>query len=349
MGDLGILVTNLHQEQMYFTDIAKAGCNKGMHVYLFLPTTIDANKKIAKGKRYCDITNQWVNETFSIPLFIYDRCFYENETTYKKYFPSLSWLKSQPDIVFLGHGLPNKWLVYKLLSKDPTIYSFLPETVLLSNRSQVSSMFKKHHSILFKPVSGSQGKGIFVLSKENDSFSLLAKKEGEIFFKRLTEKQVEHLLYKVMKRYKYLVQPFLSLTNQQQQPFDLRVFLQKDDQGQWQEIGRGLRTGKVGDFTSNLAGGGTVDCYDDWLRSLSSTAQVVLRKNLKELIERIPTMLEKHYPLFELGLDFGFDKEGRLWLLEVNSKPGRKVILTSFPNKENFLANGPINYCLFLQ
>ncbi len=349
MSKLGLLVTNLQQELQYFKDIAIAGSKEGMDIYLFSPTDIDLNQKVVKGKKFCPTSNRWVNNCFSIPLFIYDRCFYENEVVYKKHFPYVSWLKSQADVVFLGHGLPNKWFVYNLLKEDHIIHSFLPKTELLIDDEQVFTMFENDHSVLLKPMSGSQGKGIFVLAKEERSFSLLAKKENQHFYKKVTEKQVKHLLYKISKRYKYLLQPFLSLTNDEQRPFDLRVFLQKDERGQWGEIGRGIRAGKVGDFTSNLASGGKIVPYQKWLRSLSRKDQVVLQKNINELLERIPKVLENHYPLFELGLDFGFDQTGKLWLLEVNSKPGRKVITTSFPDKEKLLAKAPIHYCLFLQ
>ncbi|WP_277714094.1 YheC/YheD family protein [Paenibacillus mucilaginosus] len=44
------------------------------------------------------------------------------------------------------------------------------------------------------------------------------------------------------------------------------------------------------------------------------------------LAAELPEALEAGYGRFaELGIDFGVDRDGRLWLLEVNSKPGRSV------------------------
>ncbi|WNF37547.1 YheC/YheD family protein [Bacillaceae bacterium IKA-2] len=350
MSNLGILVTNLQQEQEYFAQIARSASGKNFNLYLFSPNDIELTHKMAKGKRFCHDSDNWITDVFSLPEFIYDRCFYTNQIIYEKHFPIVSWLKSQPDILFLGHGLPNKWIVYQILNRDSWMQTFLPETVLLTTSSQVFSILGKQTAILLKPLSGSQGKGIFVLTKTAEGFSLLAKKTGQPYYKQLTKNQLKHLLYKITSQHQYLIQPFLSLTDHQHRPFDLRIFLQKDSNGAWREIGRGIRRGRKGDFTSNLGSGGSVSSFDDWFQSLASAAQIELQKNITDLCIRIPQLLETDSQrLFELGLDFGFDHQGSLWLLEANSKPGRKVVTSHSPSQKEILAKAPIEYCEFLQ
>lgn len=350
MKSLGILVTNDKQEQEYFAQLARVGCEGNVDIYLFLPSDIEPIPRMAKGKRYCQHTNRWVTDVFLIPTFIYDRCFYENNIIYKKHFPFVTWLKSQPDIFFLGHGLPNKWVVYQILHDDLMMRPFLPETQLLTKSRQVFSVIDKQGTILLKPVSGSQGKGIFVLKKTSEGFLLHAKKNFQAFYKQLTKNQLEHLLYKITKQRQYLIQPFLSLTDCEHRPFDLRIFLQKDAKGAWQEIGRGIRKGRIGDFTSNLGSGGNVFPFEGWLQSLPLSLQTSFQKNIADLMIRIPTILENSgQELFEVGLDFGFDQQGNLWLLEVNSKPGRKVVNSCNPSQNELLAKAPIQYCEFLE
>lgn len=350
MASLGILVTNLHQEEDYFTLIAKEGMKKNVPVYLFSPMDIDHFNHTARGLLYCEQKNRWIEDVYPLPNYIYDRCFYETEEVYQNSFSQVSWLKSQPTIHFLGHGLPNKWVVQKALKEDPLIQLVLPKTELLSTSKEFLSLLDQHHSILLKPVSGSQGKGIFILSKGKSGFSLTAKKNGEPYVKSITRKQMIHLLTKVGSKRKYLLQPFLQLLNNERRPFDIRIFLQKNGKGQWKEIGRGIRTGKIGDYTSNIGSGGEVHSYDEWLRFLPIDAQNELEQLLGKLRQRIPTVLEQHgHELFELGLDFGFDMKGKLWLLEVNSKPGRKVITTSFPFRKTKMAQATIDYCRLLE
>ncbi|WP_368784377.1 YheC/YheD family protein, partial [Acinetobacter baumannii] len=41
-------------------------------------------------------------------------------------------------------------------------------------------------------------------------------------------------------------------------------------------------------------------------------------------MSELPTFLEqRHGRLVELGIDIGIDRQGKVWLIEVNSKPGR--------------------------
>lgn len=51
-----------------------------------------------------------------------------------------------------------------------------------------------------------------------------------------------------------------------------------------------------------------------------------LIKELTSYSSIIPAAIEQqHGRLVECGLDFGIDQQARIWLLEVNSKPGRTV------------------------
>lgn len=348
MVDLGILVTNMNQEQQYFNEVANIGASLGVAVYVFLPTDIHPLKRTVVGTKFCPKTKSWKHETFPIPTFIYDRCFYRNKVEFKKYHPILSWLKSLDEITFLGHGLPNKWIVYKALLCDQSLTSFLPKTELFSDVKQVFSILDNEKSVLFKPVSGSQGKGIFVLEMKGNDFILLSKKGLKLTKKLLTKIQVKHLLSKIGSN-TYLLQPFLSLKNHNEQPFDIRIFLQKDRYGKWLEVGRGIRIGRKNDFTSNLATGGSILKFEEWLNQFSINDQQSIQNDISCLLDKIPNVLEgANLQLFEIGIDLSVDRASKLWLLEVNSKPGRKVITTCFPDRHEQLAKGPIEYCLYL-
>ncbi|GJM71157.1 hypothetical protein HMSSN036_33730 [Paenibacillus macerans] len=73
-------------------------------------------------------------------------------------------------------------------------------------------------------------------------------------------------------------------------------------------------------------------------------------QTIRHLSLRVPEYLESRFGrLAELGLDFGVDREGRVWILEVNSKPGR----TSFfrigdPISARKSIENPISYARYL-
>lgn len=349
MSSLGIIVLNQNQEQSFFSKIARFGHEYLIDTYLFTPKDIDISQKKIKGKKFCPLGNSWIDGIYPIPMFIYDRCFYDEEITFKENHPYVTWLKDQSNIYFLGHGLPSKWFVYNTLEKYDSIRPYLPKTIQITSPQDIFSSIKSDKAVLIKPSNGSQGKGIFVIVVDKAHYTLLAKKELDVIQRKLNRGQIEHLVYKLTSKRNYLLQPFLSLKTKDGRPFDIRILVQKDEKGKWKEVGRGIRTGSQGNYTSNLSSGGEVFLYKHWLDGLPVTEQIELEEKLALLTKQIPTILEQNgKQLFEVGLDFGYDQDGKLWLLEVNSKPGRNVIITSLPEKEEEMVKAPILYCLYL-
>lgn len=73
-------------------------------------------------------------------------------------------------------------------------------------------------------------------------------------------------------------------------------------------------------------------------------------ETIDQLSANIPIHLESHFGrLAELGIDFGVDQQGKVWILEVNSKPGRSSffkigdVISARKSIEN-----PIGYARYL-
>jgi glutathione synthase/RimK-type ligase-like ATP-grasp enzyme len=152
-------------------------------------------------------------------------------------------------------------------------------------------------------------------------------------------------------RRSYLQQQYLLLQTRSGDAYDVRSLVQKDGAGRWQVTGMAVRRGQGGSLTSNLHGGGTVEPVGEFLASQfdSAKAESLLRE-LHLLSELIPQSLEAcHGRLAELGIDFGIDIEGHIWILEVNSKPGRSIFtyLHDHQARTRALVN-PIRYARFL-
>ncbi|HZG58456.1 YheC/YheD family protein [Paenibacillus sp.] len=149
----------------------------------------------------------------------------------------------------------------------------------------------------------------------------------------------------------YLIQPYLSLTADDGAPFDVRALVQKDGSGRWTLTGAAARVGPKGGLTSNLHGGGSAYAAEDYLLRQFGRAETdrILRR-IRRAALTIPPALERgHGPLLELGVDFGVDRGGRVWVLEVNSKPGR----TSFTRLKDDRAGvaavtSPIRYARYV-
>jgi len=138
--------------------------------------------------------------------------------------------------------------------------------------------------------------------------------------------------------------------NETRQPFDLRVLLQKDGNGQWQESGRGLRIGKSGSLISNLHNGGKSVPFSTWFKNYPPDKREKLLSEINQMTRKLPFALEDKFGrLFEIGLDIGVDNDGNCWLLETNAKPGHNVILNTDPTASEKIYSLPLAYCRYLR
>jgi glutathione synthase/RimK-type ligase-like ATP-grasp enzyme len=335
----------MESEQSYINDIASLAESCGLECYRFTPTTINPLTLQVTGKQFISQTKSWVDREFSIPSIIYDRCFYGEDEHSKQCISIVSWLKTRADITFLGYGLPNKLELYEVLRKT-VLSPYLPVTQFASDTNIVINELTSKKRIILKPINGSQGHGIYYLKKNEKSFHVKTEKQRNIISRIFpNETKLTQWLQSLIGSRQYLLQPYLELSNTQLQPFDLRILLQKNRDGEWSELGRGIRRGNTGGILSNLSAGGSVLPYADWSESLPPATREYMKQELEYILTNLPPLLESAFlPLFELGVDIGIAKNGSIWILDVNSKPGRKVLLQTQPDLKDALNLAPLLY-----
>ncbi|PYZ98866.1 hypothetical protein CR205_09935 [Alteribacter lacisalsi] len=331
----GILQLSSEQEKEYITQIALRGAASRTPVYVFTPADWDPETNLVQGRKFDPASLSFQEEEFVLPKIIYDRCFYNRSDESKKAMALVRQMKERT--IFLGYGLPDKWKVYESLAANPTLQEYLPETKLLKP-SNLITMLKKFKTVLIKPATGSGGKGIHTVTRTKSAFIWTDAHTGQQTSHRYTPDGLHEELVRRTGGLAYLIQPFLSLKNENDAPFDLRVVLRKNRSGVWNELGRGIRKGSSGGIVSNLNAGGTI------VPSSEYTFTPDQQEQLDTILRTIGSCLEDaHHRLFELGVDFGIDAEGNLWILEVNSKPGLQTVLYTTGLKERIqVYEGPL-------
>jgi hypothetical protein len=89
--------------------------------------------------------------------------------------------------------------------------------------------------------------------------------------------------------------------------------------------------------------------YEEWKQSYPKQERLLLEDNITTLLKAVPIALEQTLPpLFEIGLDISVDQNQAVWLLDVNSKPGRRVMLECKPENVDHLYHAPLAYCKYL-
>lgn len=350
MLSFGFLTLNKKTEQLYFSEIAKRAAQFLIETFCFSPGDIDPKTELVHGRKYNSATAHWEDAVFPIPTYIYDRCFYPSEEILRKNVPIVNWLKNRSDIIFIGHGLPNKWNIYNALSSHSLLQYYIPKTTKVESTEDIFKALHAHKKILLKPENGSQGRGIISLELSGKQIELHTQRHKHLIHKIFSKKeQLSKWLQHLITTHSYLIQPFLELQDRENRPFDIRILLQKNKENNWQELGRGIRKGQQGHIISNLHGGGSVHSFTDWLASIDRNQRILLIDDINTIITHLPVALEQSFgPLFELGIDIGVAKDGTIWVLDTNSKPGHKTILETNPSIENQLYSAPLEYCKHL-
>jgi glutathione synthase/RimK-type ligase-like ATP-grasp enzyme len=352
---LGILVSYHYRseppfsEKGFFKLLSIYGHKSGISVTVFSPTDILWSQNKIIGYRYHSNLNVWKKGVYPIPSILYDRIFYTNKGQLQRLNPPIQRLVKEKNTILLGRGLPGKWKVYHMYKDVESLQSFLPETMYHNPNQGWQAKLLQYRSLFFKPASGSHGKGVVKASIVQDGIAVQGRTlSNEVFYRKFKGyKSFDIWLRKFIGRRSYIAQPYLELITKNGIPFDLRILIQKNQHGQWEETGRVVRTGKQLGLTSNLHGGGTAVEAKTFLNRHFSQQQVnQINQQLATITSELPQSLEKqHGDLIELGIDIGIDRQGNVWILEANSKPGRKSFHLSKDRKAHLKAIlAPLRY-----
>lgn len=349
MNTFGFISLKPTAEHQYFTEVAKRSQKFDFECFRFTPTDIDPVTHIVSGEIFDHSTTEWKVATFPIPKILYDRCFYQEDQLSKTSKSIVNWLKRRQDLFFLGYGLPNKWRIYESLIHSP-LSPYLVNTHLAQTPEQVLSALSQHRKLILKPISGSGGMGIVCLEMDDNRLSVIIEKQHQLHRSTFPTIQDAHKwIRKLLTKKEYLIQPFLELTDSQNRPFDLRIFLQKNGSGQWIERAKAIRVGQKDGILSNLRAGAVTTPFQPWLDSLSPSTRSFLLEEIKEITYQLPLIIEKAFsPPFELGIDIGVGKDFSLWILDINSKPGRKIVIETQPESKESLYSAPLEYGKYL-
>jgi len=308
--------------------LAIAAKTMPVDLYLFQLSDYDQQAATLTGYRY--IFNNWEMQSVPLPDIIYDRSFVSQASATRDNRTILQKMHNQKPFKQLNARLPSKWTVYQILEENTALSPYLPTTILLTSTGQLIEQLNKHRDgLIIKPADGMQGKGIIHIKRQLDTDSYYVRGRtlrNEPFARNLPNTAaLRRKLHTMIKSSRYIIQPYLSLANRHNHPFDIRLLLQKNIKGQWQTTGTAIRCGSPGGITSNLHGGGTAHSVSQFLADQYSKEEIEqLRRRIDSISLQAAEQLEQRLGKFaELAFDFGLDQKGQLWLLEVNSKPGR--------------------------
>ena len=304
------------------------GCkSQGAYVYFFTPNQLGGSMNQIAGWIY---DGGWRQAAMPIPDIVNNRLTtrkLENLIGVQQF---MSDVKLRHRTKIFNEKFLDKTEVFDALKKDESLTRYLPESHLLRNYATLKMMCSRYNNVFLKPVRGSLGKGIIRLSRaDSDNYhAMFATASG-------TRKQQFSSLSKLystlsvkMKTVRYQVQQGLQLIEIAKRPVDFRALVQKNASGKWVITSIVARTASGQHFVSNLARGGTLSTVSAAVTKSNlqaGTGATDASKRLRLAALHIARGIETHIPYHfgELGIDLALDTHGRIWLLEVNSKPSK--------------------------
>ncbi len=340
-------------ELIYLSNIARA---MPAQVYIFTPSSIDWENNTTRGYVYKHTSlnsGVWQSSIYPLPDVVYDRISTRSSEARSITKMTKKKLMSLPYLEYFNPSFLNKWRVYQLLSSNDYLLGYMPETRIL-NQENLSTMLAKYPQLYIKPSNGSLGKGIIKADSNGNGKSFYTI-FGSVTQHGKADSPLDFLKRTHSKRKKkpYIVQQGIELAKYKDSAFDIRIIYQKNEAGQWVISKKFVRVAPHGSSISNLSSGGRVERSRTVLANVFNKNKSLIdakNKEMKNLCEAVATTLEEssQKTFGELGLDIGIDKHGRLWLIEVNSKP-RKT--TESEISKNIVYNTfkrPLEYAIYL-
>jgi glutathione synthase/RimK-type ligase-like ATP-grasp enzyme len=221
----------------------------------------------------------------------------------------------------------------------PELQQHLPETHWLTP-SRTLQMMRTYSSLFIKPNHGSGGTGIIRAKRTQNGYEVRCGQN----YKQVGSKS----LYKAIQSYrkpsqKYLIQRGLRLAQYEGSIFDIRIYMQKP-KTEWIISGMVSRVAAPKQFVTNYHKGGHAEPLHKVLSTLLANNSSKLNDSLNRITKVsyiIAETINKRHSIRELGIDLAIEKNGRLWIIEANSKPGH-MLFTQLPDKSmlhNIMSN----------
>lgn len=301
-------------------------CEKfGGLVYFFSPGELPAESGRLSGWFY---DQGWKKRSFPIPNVVYNRLTKRRLENSNKVQQFIQEVKSTYQSHVFNEKFLNKTEVFQILKQVPEVQLYLPESYAYKS-STLQAMCAKYSTVYLKPVTGSLGKGIIRISKAPKGYLChFNQSSGVRKLSFASLKELTQTVGRSIKKSRYQIQQGIRLIQSNGNPIDFRVLVQKNSKGKWAITSTVGRIAGSHTFVSNLARGGTLTSVRTALaRGGLGTAQrtsvfLKLQKAALNLAVGLDDKIPEHFA--ELGIDLAVDMSGRVWLLEINSKPSKE-------------------------
>ncbi|WP_316571191.1 YheC/YheD family protein [Neobacillus sp. YIM B06451] len=333
-----------------FSKLLETCSSSGASGFLFTGQAIDWEKNLIKG--YFFNEGHWETGLVPFPNVVYDRMPTRRSETRPESKLAKERLQQDYLIPWFNPGFFNKLDIFERLKDSQDAQKYLPETHLFTSIAETRRLLDKHGSIYLKPIHGTLGLGIRQVIAEFPGSTCYCRFRDQNGKNKLLKFSSLHALTSKMfgKRglKNLLIQQRILLLKVDGRPVDFRVHTNKDGKGKWQVTAIAGKQAGFGSITTHVRNGGDVHTLKELFGEKGATEyERKLTRAALELSEILEERLDGITA--EFGFDFGIDRDGIVWLFEVNSKPGRSIFHHRGMRKYEYLTRKlPIDFAIHL-
>ncbi|MDQ0220313.1 YheC/YheD family protein [Peribacillus cavernae] len=316
-----------------YSVVAKA---EGVNFFYFTPGKVNIDTETIIGKVYEN--GEWIDKEFPFPDVIYNARYPVSD----KQDDIIRYLYKR--IPVTSHYVGDKLHVYHKIKRGKDFEQYLIPTDELTNTKKLTDMLGLYQKVIIKPASGHQGEGIVFIEKTGKG-TYTINESGQI--STSNKEEMLNLVSQKMKEREYVVQRFLTFQMKSGQVYDFRLHVQKNGEGKWTITSIFPRIGPIGTITSNMGSGGYTGFFDEFLQKEYKNAWYDMKRKLEQFSISFSNHFDNLYDdvsFDELGIDVGVDEDRKLWVIEVNWRPGPPVIF----NCELDVARNAVLYAKYL-
>jgi len=178
--------------------------------------------------------------------------------------------------------------------------------------------------IIFKPVNGHKGHGVNFIEMISEKYYVLIGSEKFVF----SFEEMRNFVMDRMREDIYLAQPYINCKTKNGITYDLRLHVQKNGEDKWVIAAIYPRFGCNGSVVSNINSGGSTNYLVPFLKQEFGEDYYDVKRYLEVFSLQIAKHMDKiqqetfSETIDELGIDVGLDDMRKIWIYEINWRPG---------------------------
>ncbi len=287
---------------------------KGILFYCFRLNKVDWKNNLVKAYCLNPDNHKWVKKILPVPQVIHDKGAKPGPNTVKGFsnrgkVHNIQWINTTRTF--------GKWETIQALRSVSKTAEYFPETTLLT-LTNLTEFLRKYKYCYIKSNYGRNGRQVFRIEKAGKYY--LCKAGGSIVESRKFN-ELKNIYTFFLKNVgeNLILQQGIRLARIANSPFDMRILMQKNVDCDWIISAVNFRIAKPGAIVTNFAAGSR----DVLILPGEDLIHPDLSWNTLEhfVLQTVNAMETSFGSLGEIGLDVGLGRDGKLWLIEANSRP----------------------------